>query len=84
MPSTTRTLSLLVLAALLPSAAAGDGKTGFRITYPAAAHPGPLTGRAYIIISWTNEKEPRLQLGRMGVPFFGKDFEGVRDRMNGL
>jgi hypothetical protein len=73
----TRNLALLALAAVLPSSASGDGKTQFRITYPASAHAGPLTGRAYVIVSRTNEKEPRLQVGRMGVPFFGKDFEAV-------
>jgi hypothetical protein len=73
----TRTLVLLALAAVLPSSTSGDGKTQFRITYPASAHAGPLTGRAYVILSRTNEKEPRLQVGRMGVPFFGKDFVGV-------
>ena len=29
------------------------------------------------MISRTNEKEPRLQVGRTGVPFFGRDFENV-------
>ncbi len=68
---------LLALATVLPGAASGDGKTRFQITYPASAHAGPLTGRAYVILSRTNEKEPRLQVGRMGVPFFGRDFEAV-------
>jgi hypothetical protein len=65
------------LAAAIPASALADGKTRFRISYPAAAHGGPVTGRAYVIISRTNEKEPRLQVGRTGVPFFGKDFEGL-------
>jgi hypothetical protein len=67
----------LTLVTALPGAASGDGKTRFQITYPASAHAGPLTGRAYVILSRTNEKEPRLQVDRMGVPFFGKDFEAV-------
>ena len=76
MPS-MRNFVLLTLAAILPSAASGNGKTSFQISYPASAHAGPLTGRAYIMISRTNEKEPRLSVGRTGVPFFGRDFEGV-------
>jgi hypothetical protein len=73
----SRSRFLLVAALLLPTAASPDGKTRFRITYPTSAHTGPLTGRAYIMISRTNEKEPRLQVGRTGVPFFGRDFEDV-------
>ncbi len=59
------------------SSSGADGKTRFRITLSRSAHAGPLTGRAYVIISRTNEKEPRLQVGRTGVPFFGRDFEEV-------
>jgi hypothetical protein len=69
--------SIALVAALLSSNAFADGKTRFRITYPASANPGPLTGRAYVMISRTNEKEPRLQVGRAGVPFFGNDFGRV-------
>jgi hypothetical protein len=76
MPS-MRNFVLLTLAAILPSAASGNGKTSFQISYPASAHAGPLTGRAYIMISRANEKEPRLSVGRTGVPVFGRDFEGV-------
>jgi hypothetical protein len=37
---------LLVAALLLPGAAFPDGKTRFRISYPASVSAGPLTGRA--------------------------------------
>jgi hypothetical protein len=70
-------LLLICLAATVPASALADGRTRFRISYPAAAHRGPLTGRAYVILSRTNEKEPRLSVGRTGVPFFGRDFETV-------
>ena len=49
----------------------------FEITYPAAANAGPITGRVYVMLSRTNEREPRLQIGRLGVPFFGRDVERV-------
>ena len=77
---------LLALAALAASAA----ETSFEISYPASANPGPLTGRAFIMITRTltppagaraggraGDREPRLQIGRVGVPFFGRDFERV-------
>lgn len=66
-------LLLLVSA----STAAGAPELVFRLSYPAAVHSGPLTGRAFVMISRTNEKEPRLQVGRTGVPFFGRDFDNV-------
>jgi len=38
-------------------------------------HPGPITGRAFVIFTRDNSREPRLQAGSYagGVPFFGVD-----------
>jgi hypothetical protein len=49
----------------------------FAISFPAVAHQGPITGRVYVMVTRTIEKvaEPRLQIGRTGVPFFGRDVE---------
>src|SRR5580704_1503101 len=67
-------LSRLTLAALCISAAfAAD--TRFEISYAASAKTGPITGRAFIMISRDVQREPRLEVGRVGVPFFGRDFE---------
>lgn len=49
--------------------------TRFEISYPASANAGPLTGRVYVMISRNAEREPRLQIGRAGIPFFGRDVE---------
>ena len=49
---------------LLPATVSAESKLTFRLSYPADVQSGPLTGRAYVIISRTNEKEPRLQVGR--------------------
>jgi hypothetical protein len=49
--------------------------TRFEISYPAAANAGPVTGRVYVMISRTSQVEPRLQVGRVGVPFFGRDVQ---------
>ena len=71
-----RALTVAALAASLGFAA----DTRFEISYPASASVGPLTGRVFVMITRTlqargGEREPRLQIGRVGVPFFGRDFE---------
>src|ERR1700751_3803216 len=45
----------------------------FKISFPASAHAEPITGRVFVILSKTEETEPRFQIGRTGVPFFGRD-----------
>lgn len=68
--------SRLLLAAIAASACfAAD--TRFEIRYPPSANPGPITGRVYIILSSTADREPRLQIGRTGVPFFGRDIDAL-------
>src|SRR4029077_13863757 len=47
----------------------------FEISFPASAHAGAITGRVFVMISNTDKEEPRLQIGRTGVPFFGRDIE---------
>ena len=49
----------------------------FEISFPAAAHAEPVTGRVYVMISRTDAPEPRLQVGRTGTPFFGRDVEAL-------
>lgn len=53
-------------------------KLRFEVSFPASAHAQPVTGRVYVMISRTNEREPRLQIGRTGVPFFGHDVENLK------
>jgi len=64
-------IALAALAASPCFAAA----TRFEISYPAAAAAGPITGRVFIMISRDGQREPRLQISRIGVPFFGRDIE---------
>jgi hypothetical protein len=62
----------------------------FEITFPAAAHKEPITGRVYVMIARPADAErqgnraggnragePRLQIGRTGTPFFGRDIENL-------
>lgn len=65
--------TLAALALLATGAFAAD--TRFEISYPASVKAGPLTGRIFIMISHDAQREPRLEIGRVGVPFFGRDFE---------
>ena len=49
----------------------------FEVSYPASANAGPITGRVFVMISRRAQPEPRLQIGRTGVPFFGRDVEAL-------
>ena len=75
---------ILALAALLPLIAPPPCATAqeepgirFQVSFPASAHAGPVTGRMFLIFAASDEREPRLQVGRYGVPFFGLDVEGL-------
>ena len=50
----------------------------FEITYPASVHAGPITGRAYVMITRKADREPRFTFGRSGDPIFGVDFENFQ------
>ena len=69
-----------------PRSPAKPGLT-FQISFPSSVHAGPITGRVFLILSRNIEHcgpadmqaasatpcEPRLQVSRIGVPFFGRD-----------
>jgi len=76
MQKTTLLLSL-ALAGRVHASDQAASKLRFEVSFPATVQSGPVTGRAYVMISRTNEREPRFQIGRTGVPFFGRDFEKV-------
>jgi hypothetical protein len=63
----------LTLAATLCSAA----ETRFEISFPSSVHSTPITGRVYVMISHKNDPDLRLQVGRLGIPFFGRDVENL-------
>src|SRR5215211_696721 len=67
---------LLVACVLAPSAATAQT---FTLSYPAATHAGPVTGRAFLFVARTDKEEPRLQSGADGgsEPFFGVDVEAL-------
>ena len=69
---------LLLISAWAVCAAPAFAQARFEITFPAAAHAQPITGRVYVMISRDNEREPRLQISRTGVPFFGRDVDQLK------
>jgi hypothetical protein len=84
----------VLLAALPTAIIAVDAQRGgttpqlrFEITVPASAHGDAITGRVYVMITRsldvdfrgsTRRVEPRQQIGRTGVPFFGRDVENLK------
>ncbi len=81
------TCAALVTASGLWAQAPGPpGSRGVRVevSFPSSVHPEPVTGRVYVMISRTNEREPRLQIGRTGTPFFGRDVEKLAPGQAGI
>ncbi len=71
------TAALVVLPAC-GGASSGDGTDlQFEISFPESVSAEPLTGRMFLAIARDPDPEPRLQVGRYGVPLFGVDFESL-------
>ncbi len=74
----------LALAATLTTTLTGYQKTTaprklkFEVSVPASTRAEPITGRVFVIITRVNDREPRLQPGRTGAPFFGRDVEALK------
>ncbi|MFC1639725.1 alpha/beta hydrolase-fold protein [Gemmatimonadota bacterium] len=66
------------LVLTVQATAQSEPPTRFEITVPAGVHDQPITGRVYVMIARSGEREPRLQIGRQGEPFFGRDVETLR------
>ncbi len=62
-------LILASSATVLAQRSAGGPR--FTVSFPAAAHAGPITGRVYVAISKTNDRAPIQQTDTTGVPLFG-------------
>jgi len=75
------TIVLFVLSCGAPPAQqAGAARSAlkFEISFPSEAHAEAVTGRVYVMLSSSEHREPRLQIGTLGVPFFGKDVTGLQ------
>lgn len=69
--------ALAWLLSLAGSALAADAPR-FEIAYTAEAHPGPITGRVFLILAARAEPEPRLTVSPNGPAIFGADIEALR------
>jgi len=49
----------------------------FELSFPASAHKQAITGRVFVMITSDNRREPRLQIGTHGCPFFGVDVHAL-------
>src|ERR1700761_9668007 len=91
----TSSFVFLVSACLAHGAAPKPSATPglrFQISFPAAAHAEPITGRVFVILSrdiapcgpadavaaTAEPCEPRLQVSRIGVPFYGRDVTSLK------
>jgi len=70
-------LTALFVGIATPAASQTPSDTRFEIVVPEALRADPLTGRVYVMIARTDSREPRLQIGRTGEPFFGRDVEDL-------
>jgi hypothetical protein len=72
-------LFLLACAAVTaaPSLTAQTSAPRFEISFPAAVHGAPITGRVFLFIAQDSAPEPRFQGGSLGAngPFFGTDVD---------
>ncbi len=67
----------ILLGVALSASVCLAADTQFEISVPPASHSGPINGRVYVMISHKNEPDLRLQVGRLGIPFFGRDVENL-------
>ena len=65
------------LASCAPPGTPGETSLRFEISFSAEISSEPLTGRMFLAIARTDDPEPRLQVGRYGVPVYGVDFENL-------
>ncbi|TAN21236.1 MAG: hypothetical protein EPN33_11440 [Acidobacteria bacterium] len=69
------TLLLTVLALLAAGCSSHSSGTRFALSFPASVHSGPVTGRAFVFVTRSDERQPRLQINGYdgSIPFFGAD-----------
>lgn len=74
---------LMAFVCLWASCEAGSpasGGTGleFAVRFSEEAHAGPLTGRVYVMLAESDQREPRFQVRRArGIPFWGQNVSGL-------
>ncbi len=76
MPLPAAALVALALGSTTPAVLAAQS---IELSFPASVHAGPITGRAFVFVARTGDREPRLQSGasRTSEPFFGLDVDAL-------
>ncbi len=80
MSSSVRLVGTIVLAlAPLRISSAQTSGLRFSITFPTSVHAGPVTGRAFLILSRDSNPEPRFEIHPLdrGLPIFGRDVNAL-------
>jgi hypothetical protein len=77
MPTHIRLKSILAAIALFPATTLSQAPR-FEVTYDAAANPGPITGRLVVMISKTQQAEPRLLLSLRGPALSAIDLDQLK------
>ena len=77
-----RCLSFLIRIAPFVAARASAQRTTtaprFEVSFTAAAHAKPITGRLILVLSKTPQPEPRMLVSPLGPPVFGVDLDQLR------
>src|SRR5690349_16502876 len=60
------------------SARSAAAATRFRVSFPASAHSAPITGRLIVVVSRTEQPEPRMLVSPSGPAVFGIDLDQVK------
>ena len=58
----------------------GSKAAKFEVSFPAAAHAAPITGRVFVILARNPEPDPRMQIGSWTerTPYFGEDVSQLK------
>ena len=84
----TTSIALLVSSSLGAQTPAGwpsgSARLRFEVNIPSSVRAEPTTGRVFVILARANAIEPRLQIGRIGTPFFGHDVERLAPGGNAI
>ena len=70
----------LGLALGLAAASAAPAQARFSISFPAAVHPEPITGRVFLFLSHDSAPDPRIGVHpfERGIPLFGVDVTALK------
>jgi hypothetical protein len=73
-----RAIVILLTFSLTGCLSPGPSELEFAVSFSEDAHAGPLTGRVYVMLAKSDEREPRFQVRRAsGIPFWGQNVSAL-------